>query len=412
VSAKRRAAVAVSSAVVIGALWVVRAAIGSGAPHPSEPARVPERSDHRVWVTDRIWRHSALFDGDTGQVLGIVDAPGVTVTPKLPMHSHGRGEIYSADVAYSRGLRGDRVDFITIYDDRTLSVTGEVVLPTQTSDANTSLAYAALLDGERFLATFNQFPYASVSITDLEKRTFASEVVITGCAGVFPTGKGAFATLCGDGTVAVVKLDAQGHGGVAAHSEPFFDPVADPVSMAAVRWGSQWVFVSFEGHAHVVDFASDPPAVAPSWSLFSEADRAERWRVGGLQYLAVHAGSNRLFAIVHQGASGSHKAPGPEVWVFDLRKRERVSRFALPNFMAAYAAPQFGVTRGGMFHRMLQSWAPSDGAHSLAVTQDDAPVLFVRNAEVGVVAVLDARTGEHLRNLEDAGVAGATMAVD
>jgi methylamine dehydrogenase heavy chain len=409
---KRRATIVLGSAASLAAFWLVRAAIGASGPHAQDPARVSSGGDHRVWVTDRIWQHSALFDGDTGQVLGMIDGPGVTVTPKLPMHAHERGEIYSADLAYSRGRRGERVDFITIYDDRTFSVTGEVVLPTHTSDANTSLAYSAMLDGERFLATFNQFPFASVSITDLEKRRFASEVVITGCAGIFPTGERTFATLCGDGTVAAVELDAKGQGRVAATSEPFFDPVEDPVSMAGVRWGSRWVFVSFEGHAHVVDFASNPPAVAPSWSLLTDVDRAERWRVGGLQYLALHARSNRLYAIVHQGERGSHKAPGPEVWTFDLEKRERVSRFALPNFMAAYAAPQFGVARGGMFHRMLQSWAPSDGAHSLAVTQDGAPVLFVRNAEVGVVAVLDARSGEHLRNLEDAGVAGATMAVD
>jgi methylamine dehydrogenase heavy chain len=407
----RRAAGAALAAGALGALWLARAAVAPAASPPSDPAQVPTGGAHRVWVTDRIWRHSALFDGDTGQVVGMIDGPTATVTPKLPMHAHRRGEIYSADLAYSRGDRGERVDFITIYDDRTLSVTGEVVLPTRTSDANTSLGYAALLDGERFLATFNQFPFASVGVTDLERRIFASEVVITGCAGIFPTGERAFATLCGDGTVSVVELDGSGHGHVAGHSERFFDPVEDPVSMAGVRWGTRWVFVSFEGHAHVVDFASDPPAVQ-SWSLFSEADRAERWRVGGLQYLALHAATGRLYAIVHQGERGSHKAPGPEVWVFDLAKQQRVARYALPNFMAAYAAPRFGVERGGMFHRMLQSWTPSDGAHSLVVTQDAAPLLFVRNAEVGVVSVLDARSGEHLRNLEDAGVAGATMGVD
>ena len=398
---------------VVGALclfWVVCGAVGRDPQAPEH--RVPSDGGHRVWVTDRIWQHSALFDGDTGQVLGMIDAPSVTVTPKLPMHAHRRGEIYSADIAYSRGRRGDRVDFITIYDDRTLSVTGEIVLPTRTSDANTSLAYAALLDGERFLATFNQFPFASVSIADLEHRLFASQVEITGCAGIFPTGERSFATLCGDGTTALVKLDDTGRGRVATQSPRFFDPVEDPVSMAAVRWGTRWVFVSFEGHAHVVDFASDPPTVEPRWSLLSDADRAERWRVGGLQYLALHAASGRLYAIVHQGERGSHKAPGPEVWAFDLAKHQRLARYALPNFMAAYAAPQFGVQRGGIFHRLLQSFTPSDGAHSLVVTQDAAPVLFVRNAEVGVIAVLDASTGEHLRNLEEAGIAGPTMGAD
>ena len=408
----RRAAAAIGSAAAFGALWLVCGVAPTGEPPAPRAVEVAPGGVHRVWITDRIWRHSALFDGDTGQVLGMVDGPGVTVTPKLPLHAHRRGEIYVAELAYSRGSRGERTDFITIYDDRTLTVTGEVVLPTRTGDANTSIGYEALLDGERFLATFNQFPFASVSITDLEKRMFASEVLITGCAGIFPTGERSFATLCGDGTVAAVELDAEGHGHVSAHSERFFDPVSDPVTMAGVRWGSRWVFVSFEGFAHVIDFASGTPVAAPSWSLFTDTERNDRWRVGGFQHLALHAASQRLYSIVHRGGPGSHKAPGREVWVYDLAERRRVERFALPHFMAAYAAPQFGITRGSWLHRILQHWIPSDGAHSLAVTQDAAPLLFVRNAEVGVVAVLDARTGEHLRNLDDAGVAGPTMGVD
>jgi amicyanin-dependent methylamine dehydrogenase large subunit len=410
--APHRAAAVAGAAGAFGALWFVCGAVGSPVP-PGDPAAVVSSGGaHRVWVTDRIWRHSALFDGDTGQVLGMIDGPGVTVTPKLPLHARSRGEIYSADLAYSRGTRGERVDFITVYDDRTFEVEGEIVLPTQTGDANTSIAYAALLDGDRFLATFNQFPFASVSITDLAARRFTSEVVITGCAGIFPTGERTFATLCGDGTVAVIALDPNGRGRVASHSARFFDPVGDPVTMAGVRAGTRWLFVSFEGHAHVIDFASDPPIVAPGWSLFSEAERADHWRVGGLQHLALHGATQRLFSLVHQGERGSHKKAGPEVWVYDVDERERVDRLALPNFMAAYVAPQLGLARNGFLHRLLQRWIPSEGAHSLVVTQDDAPLLFVRNAEVGVVAVLDARTGEHVRNLDDAGVAGPTMGVD
>jgi methylamine dehydrogenase heavy chain len=404
--------VRVKRAAVPAALLLAGVAVAFALPQPSDPALVAPAGDHRVWVTDRVWHHSVLFDGDTGNVLGMIDGPSATVTPKLPLHSHRRGEIYSADLAYSRGDRGERVDFVTIYDDKTLAVTGEIVLPTRTGDANASLGYAALLDGERFLATFNLFPFASISITDLDQRRFASEVGITGCAGVFPAGERRFATLCGDGTVAVVALDAAGSGRVVSHSERFFDPVEDPVTMAGVRSGSRWLFVSFEGNAHVVDFASDPPAVAPSWSLFTEAERSEHWRVGGLQHLALHAGSQRLYSLVHHGERGSHKAPGPEVWVYDLAQRTRVDRFPLPNFMAAFATPQFGLARNGWLHRMLQRWIPSDGAHSLAVTQDASPLLFVRNAEVGVVAVLDARSGEHLRNLDEAGIAGATLGVD
>ena len=398
-------------AVLLGAFALLGVAVAFAVP-PPESTRAPSQSGHRVWITDRIWRHTALFDGDTGDVIGMIDGPGVTVTPKLPLHAHGRGEIYSADIAYSRGSRGERIDFVTIYDDRNFSVKGEIALPTHTGDANTSIAYAALLDGERFLGTFNLFPYASVSIVDLEKRRFASEVVIAGCAGIFPTGEHRFATLCGDGTVAAIALDAAGKGHVVSHSPRFFDPVEDPVTMAGVRWGSRWVFVSFEGNEHVSDFTADPPAVAASWSLFGEADRAERWRVGGLQHLALHADSHRLYSLVHQGGRGSHKDPGREVWVYDLEQYQRVDRFALPHFMTAYVGPRFGLAANGWFHRALQQWVPTDGAHSLVVSQDASPLLFVRNAEVGVVAVLDARTGTHVRNLDDAGVAGPTLGVD
>jgi hypothetical protein len=84
----RRAAVALFA---FGALWLVCGAVGSGAPEPE--AQIPPTGAHRVWVTDRLWHHSALFDGDTAQVLGMIDSPYVTVTPKLPMHAHRRGEI-------------------------------------------------------------------------------------------------------------------------------------------------------------------------------------------------------------------------------------------------------------------------------------------------------------------------------
>src|SRR5262249_41633118 len=149
----------------------------------------------------------------------------------------------------------------------------EIMLPTHTGDANSSIGYAALLDGERFLVTFNQFPIASVSITDVEKRRFVGELAITGCAGVYPTGDRSFATLCGDGTTMQVDLDSDGRGRITGHSERFFDPVDDPVTMAGVRWGTRWVFASFEGNAHVVEFASGTPQVAPAWSLFTDDER-------------------------------------------------------------------------------------------------------------------------------------------
>jgi methylamine dehydrogenase heavy chain len=333
------------------------------------------------------------------------------VTPKLPLHARERGEIYAVDVAYSRGRRGERVDFVTIYDAHTLSVTGEVVLPTRTSDSNTAIAYSALLDGERYLAAFNQFPLASVSIVDLAERRFVGQVAITGCAGIFPIGERRFATLCGDGTAGVVELDRTGSGRIVGHSPRFFDPVEDPVTLAGVRAGDRWVFVSFEGYAHVIDFSSEPPTAEPRWSLLTPEDRADHWRVGGLQHLALHAKTQRLYSLVHRGERGSHKAPGQEVWVYELGSEQRVARYPLPNFMAAFMGSRIGVSSDGFLKYAMQHWIWSDGAHTIAISQDAHPLLFARNAEVGVVAVLDGRSGEHLRNLDEAGIAGPTLGV-
>lgn len=372
-------------------------------------ATLPEVGDHWVWVPDRLMAHSLLFDGDTGRALATIDG-GTAVTPKPPLFSRRRGEFYSVEIDYSRGRRGDRVDYVTVHDARTLEVTDEVVLPTRTSESNSSVAYTALLDGDRFLATFNQFPHTSVSIVDLDARRFTGEIVTAGCAGIYPTGERRFGMLCGDGSVLSVSLDEGGKPVGTAPAEPFFDAVADPVMMAGARIGPKWIFVSFEGRAHEVDF-SRTPATAVGWSLLSDSERQRRWRPGGLQHVAVHRPSRRLYVVVHQGGPGSHKDPGPEVWVFDLDERRRVERFSMPNFTAAFLGATMGVESGGFVSWILQRMLPDPGAHTIAVTQDDEPLLFARSADRGVVAVLDARTGEHLRDLREAGLAGPTLRV-
>jgi hypothetical protein len=83
----------------------------------------------------------------------------------------------------------------------------------------------------------------------------------------------------------------------------------------------------------------------------------------------------------------------------------------VPNLAADFLGPLLGLESGGLSHRLLRWVTPNPGVHAIAVTQDDRPLLFARNAELGVVAVLDPTTGEHLRNLEEAGITGPTLGV-
>lgn len=401
--------IAVAVATAAGAALL---AIAAGAAPPLETAGVATLSApsaHWLWVPDRLLSHSMLFDGDSGEVLGMIDS-AASLTPKPPLLSRGRGEIYSADIAYSRGLRGERIDFVSIYDAGTLSVTGEVMLPTRSAESNASLAYVELL-GERFVAIFNQFPNASVSIVDVERRAFVEEIVITGCAGIYPVSERRFATLCGNGSALLVEIDESGHKAAFASGEPFFDVVTDPVFMAAGREGTRWTFVSFAGQVHSVEFAGDKPEATASWSLLGEGDRSEKWRPGGLQHVALHAPTGRLFVGMHQGGPGSHKDPGSEIWVWDLREHKRLHRFESPNLTAAFLGPFLDLPKEGFVETLVGWIVPPGGVHALAVSQDDAPLLFVRNAELGAVAVMDASTGETLRFLTEVGLAGPSLRV-
>ncbi len=372
-------------------------------------ARLPALGPHWVWIPDRLIQHNMLYDGDTGEVLGMVDAPSL-LTPKTPLVVPSRGEIYSVDIAHSRGLRGERIDFVSIYDLETLDYEAEIVFPTLAGSSNASLAYAELI-GERFLAVFNQFPEVSVSIIDLVARRFVGAIPIGGCAGIFPVDAQRFASLCGDGTTLLVTLDAAGRKASFEQSERFFDVVSDPVFMAAGRDGQSWTFVSFAGEVTRVDYTGATPVAGEGWSMLAEADRHAKWRPGGLQHVALHAGSQRLYVVMHQGEAGSHKEAGPEIWVFDLATRTRVARIEVPNLTASFLASFMQVPVDGLAYSLMEWILPAGGAHTIAVSQDAAPLLFVRNGMLGSVGVVDALTGETLRFLTETGLTGPTLRV-
>jgi methylamine dehydrogenase heavy chain len=375
-----------------------------------EVARLGEIGAHWVWASDSVLGRSALFDADSGRMLGMVNG-GEGVAPLRPHVSRARREVYVVETVYSRGHRGERSDWVTIYDAETLAVVGEVSIPPRRADNGHGVGIAALLDGDRFLVVFNQNPGASVSVVDLEARRFVGEIAAGGCALVLPAGPRRFGMLCGDGSALAIMLDDAGAEAARTRSAVFFDAMSDPLTEKGVRDGSRWHFASFEGQLHAIDFGGDAPAPEAPWSLFGDAERREGWRIGGLQHLALHARTGRLYSVVHRGEAGSHKDAGPEVWVYDLAERTRVGRIEMGNLTAAFLRPQIGVEAGGIADWLLVRLLPSPGADTLAVTQDDAPLLLAGERMSGAVGVYDAITGEHLRDLEETGIGGGLLVV-
>ena len=280
-----------------------------------------------------------------------------------------RPELYVAESLYSRRLRGERIDLLTIYDKVNLAPIGEVVLPgAKRGMIVTHKHTLQSLDNEKFLLVYNFTPATSVSVIDIEQREFLEEISLGGCAMIYPSQQRSFTSLCNDNTMLVTHLDAAGKLTQQVRTEAFFDADIDPIFAKPALIGGVYYFPSFKSMVHPVDMNAADPVMPDAWSLLQEQDRQENWRPGGWQVATAHEASGRLFMLMHpDGNNGSHKGGGSEVWVFDVQSRQRLARIVLK---------QWGV--------------------SIEVTQGDEPYLAVVNGDMDL-DVYAADTGEWLR---------------
>jgi len=360
---------------------------------------------HWVWTADLVLQRSALMDADSGRFLGMINGGYGTI---MPLFSRTRPEIYVPATYYSRGTHGTRTDVVEIYDPATLGLTGEVEIPPKRATNAVALAHATLSDDDRFLALFNWTTGTSLSIVDTADRRFAAEIPTPGCSLVYAAGRRRFLSLCADGAAFTLTLDEQGQEASRAVSTPFFDPKTDPLTEKAVRVGDTWLFVSFAGVIHPVDVSGPELRFGEPWPLFTAADRTEDWRVGGLQHLAAHARSGRLYALVHRGGVDSHKDPGEEVWVYDIASHRRLQRIALRNpGFTIYGFPVTGSASVPAAVNRVMDWLLDHLAPALvgfiAVTQDDAPLLVTSSQFSGSLGIYDGLSGDFLRRVGPTG---------
>ncbi len=355
---------------------------------------------HWIWAGNPVVQRSALVDLERGDMLGTVGAGLGVPTILFP---RSRAELYVSAIHYSRGDHGERNDPLNVYDTVHLRPIGEVILPAKRAILPFTTGAVALSDDERFAAVFNLTPATSLSIADLETRSFAGEISTPGCSLVYAAGARRFAMLCGDGALLLVTLDDAGRELSKIRSQPFFDPERDPVTEKPVRWGDRWLFASFEGQLHTVDVSGPEPRFEAPWSLFSDADRADSWRVGGTQHLATHEATGRLYSLVHQGGPDTHKDAGSEIWVYDLATRERLQRIEVASSGLTFMGVPIEIGKDWIwpFNR-LASWLMSlisMGADEVLVSQDAEPLLVTSAQGSGGLAVYDAQSGEFLRRV-------------
>ena len=357
-------------------------------------------SPHLVWASDAVMRRIALADLESGDTLGVIDG-GFGITAAL--FARRRPELYVPETHYSRGARGERTDVVSVYDALSLRPVAEVVIPPRRAINPLPSANAALTDDDRFGLVFNMTPATSVSVVDLEQRAFVAEIATPGCSLVYAAGPRRFVSPCADGALLVVTLDESGREASKVRTRTFFDPWRDPVTEKAVRRADEWLFVSFEGRVHAVDVSGAEPRFAEPWDLLAAEDRAEGWRIGGQQHLAVHVATGRLYSLVHQGPPDTHKDPGSELWVYDLAERRRVDRIALRSPGLTYLGapidpgPRLFWPLGRLFEMVLS--LAGIGVSGVAVTQDEQPLLVTGSGFSGSLGIYDALSGEFLHRV-------------
>ncbi|MBB2190698.1 amine dehydrogenase [Gluconacetobacter azotocaptans] len=373
---------------LLGALSVlaagpVRAADPILQTEESDIVKLPPGGPHRILVEDAVYRHNKdgrvyVVDTDSGKLLGMVQA---AYNANVAADPSGRA-FYVAETTWERGNRGKRHDMLAAYDPQTLEPTMDIDLPSRALVTPKKPDLAVGADGH-YVYVYDTSPTNSVHVVDTAKKAVVQTVDVPGCALIYPWGTSGFSSVCGDGSLANVSLDASAKPTV-THSAPFFVPDQDPVfehSPGVAASGHVW-FVSFSGLVYDTVLDSDARISKP-WSLQEAAGLKPAsdahapfdvtWRPGGWQLAAVRARDSHLFILMHNGTFWTHKEPGTELWEVDLTTRKLVRRIHL-------ATPSTMV----------------------GVTQDAASRIFLTD-EAGDLNVLDGATGKMVRPIRKLG---------
>lgn len=322
------------------------------------------------WFTLRNRHTGHVIDAATGDSFGTLTLS--MFSPALRPHASA-GMIYSYGSFYSRTYYGDRTDAVLFFDIETMSPVDEVIIPPKAAGIGHS-GMIGLID-ERFVGVWNITPGMSVSLVDIQTREFVGEISTPGCATIWPYQRGFF-MICGDGALQYISLDESGAENGRIRSPIFFDVEADAIYDYAVPTAEGWLLVSMDGQvfeAHLTE--AGEIVVSEPWSILSEEDSEEGWRIGGRQPFAYNAATGIFMTLMHKGGGQeTFEDAGTELWAFNLKSTRRGYRIELEN--------------------------PS---RNVALTRDENPVALVVGSEEREVDVRDAKTGRLLRTIPEVG---------
>ena len=304
------------------------------------------------WFLGKSWGAGYIFDADTGEMQGLLSLSGFTSAVAV---DHARRQIYAPESYYSRGVHGERSDVLAIYDFDNLSPIAEIDIPDKIA-ALPFPRHVGLLNDGRHMLVFNLTPAQSVTVVDVEDRTFVGDLSTPGCAMIMPVQERDFLMICGDGTLQLIQLAEDGSEANRARSDTFFDVLEDPIFDRPVKTANGWLLTAHSGRALEVTVDGDDIEFGEEWSLVDEEQQDAGWRPGGWEFISVHEATGLTYVLMHQAEEEyTHHDPGSEIWVLNARQR-----------------------------RYLETIELEVPASSLYVTQSDEPKLLVADEEGGV----------------------------
>lgn len=315
-----------------------------------------------------------IFDGDTGKMKGMINTSKWSDLAIDPTNSF----YYVSETIWTKKLRGDRQDMVTIYDPTELKLVAEVPMPGRLLVGARKNNFVISDDGKTGYV-YNLSPASSVNVIDLAKRKFVQTVELPGCASLMPNPVGGFSALCGDGTIATAAVT--GKTSKITHTAPFFSATNDPIFDNYIydRGKAEATFLTYTGLISQAKIGATPVVGTP-WSIQQAAGLRVgdgkpldiNWLPGGRQPMALHRASGHLYVLMHMGEYWTQKDPGTEIWDVDLASKKVIKRFPLKK-----------------------------PVENIEVTQDAKPMIFV-NAE-NTTWVFDAKTFEQKFEMERAG---------
>lgn len=284
-----------------------------------------------------------IIDGDTAKPVGTVYSSEYANFAWAPDNR----TLYVSETYWTLGNRGKREDVLSIYGGSTLQNEGEITLPGRMISDPKTHTFALNAAGS-YAYDYSFQPAPSVTVIDLKQRKVLTSVETPGCGLVFPFGEHGFASLCGDGSLAVADVDAKGHYSV-HRSKRFFDILNDPVfdESVADRESGLALFITYDGWVHPVHLG-DQPGFDKPWSIEEAAGLSAAtsqvghitWRPGGQVVAAYQKSTGRLFVLMHEGHPWSSEQGGSQIWVLDASQHRLLKRFDVPQSATLVAVTQ------------------------------------------------------------------------